>query len=73
MTYLLDPNVLSEGMRPQPDPLVIAWLDQHQEELALVALLLAELASVRGLQNRFDHGASPVAHASRREFSGQSR
>ena len=44
MTYLLDTNVLSEGMRPQPDPLVIAWLDQHQEELALSALSLAELA-----------------------------
>ena len=44
MTYLLDTNVLSEGMRPQPDPLVIAWLDQHQEELAFSALSLAELA-----------------------------
>ncbi len=44
MTYLLDTNVLSEGMRPQPDPLVIAWLEAHQEESAISALTLAELA-----------------------------
>ncbi|MFM2165873.1 MAG: hypothetical protein RIS79_244 [Verrucomicrobiota bacterium] len=44
MTYLVDTSVLSEGMRPQPDPLVIAWLDQHQEDLAISALSLAELA-----------------------------
>lgn len=44
MTYLLDTNVLSEGMRTQPDPRVIAWLDAHQEESAISALTLAELA-----------------------------
>lgn len=44
MTYLLDTNVLSEGMRPAPDEKVIRWLDVHQEESAISALTLAEMA-----------------------------
>jgi predicted nucleic acid-binding protein len=44
VTYLLDTNVLSEGMRQQPDSRVIKWLDAHQEESAISALTLAELA-----------------------------
>lgn len=44
MTYLLDTNVLSEGMRPQPDSRVIEWLNTHQEESAISSLTLAELA-----------------------------
>lgn len=48
MKYLLDTNVLSEGMRPVPDPQVLQWLDAHQEESAISALTLAELA--RGVE-----------------------
>lgn len=44
MTYLLDTNVLSEGMRPKPDDKVIRWLNAHQEESAISALTLAEMA-----------------------------
>lgn len=44
MTYLLDTNVLSEGMRPLPDERVVRWLDEHQEDAAISALTLAELA-----------------------------
>ena len=41
---LLDTNVVSEPLRPQPDPRVIAWLDrQVAETLFLTALSLAEL------------------------------
>lgn len=31
-------------MRPAPDPCVLQWLDEHQEEAAISALTLAELA-----------------------------
>ncbi len=48
MTYLLDTNVLSEGMTPSPDVNVIQWLDHHQEECALSVVTLAELA--RGVE-----------------------
>ncbi|MBX7210596.1 MAG: type II toxin-antitoxin system VapC family toxin [Verrucomicrobiaceae bacterium] len=44
MRYLIDTNILSEGMKPAPDPRVLAWLDDHQDECAISALTLAELA-----------------------------
>ena len=44
MIYLLDTNVLSEGMKAHPDPKVIEWLDAHQDDSAISALTLAELA-----------------------------
>ena len=41
---LLDTNVVSEAMRPEPDRNVLAWLDaQAAETLFLSALSLAEL------------------------------
>jgi len=41
---VLDTNVLSEAMRPQPDPAVLAWLDnQVAESLYLSSVTLAEL------------------------------
>jgi predicted nucleic acid-binding protein len=43
---LLDTNVLSEWMRPQPDPIVIRWLDQHPEHgLFLPVIAKAEIES----------------------------
>ena len=43
---LLDTNVLSEMMRPLPEPLVSAWVDnQPEEELWTASIVLAELHS----------------------------
>ena len=41
---VLDTNVLSEPLKPEPDPRVVAWLDaQHVETLCVITLTLAEL------------------------------
>lgn len=41
---LLDTNVISELVRPDPDPAVIAWLDaQQSSEVASTAITMAEL------------------------------
>jgi toxin FitB len=41
---VLDTNVLSEPLRPQPNPTVLAWLDaQAVETLYLTSVSLAEL------------------------------
>lgn len=43
MKYLVDANVLSEPTKPTPDPLVIAWLREHQREIAVDPVILGEL------------------------------
>jgi predicted nucleic acid-binding protein len=41
---ILDTNVVSEPLRPEPDPAVIAWLDaQEPQTLYITAVSLAEL------------------------------
>ena len=41
---LLDTNILSEWMRPAPDPVVITWLDrQPEKDLFLPAIAKAEI------------------------------
>lgn len=41
---VLDTNVLSEAMRPQPDPAVVGWLNaQAAETLYLSSVTLAEI------------------------------
>jgi len=40
----LDTNVISETLKPVPDPLVIEWLTRHDAELALPCISIAELA-----------------------------
>lgn len=41
---VLDTNLLSELMRPQPDANVVAWLDRHaDDELLMTAVTWAEL------------------------------
>jgi len=41
---LLDTNVVSEAMKPEPDPSVLAWLDaQAAETLFLSSITVAEL------------------------------
>ena len=41
--YLLDTNVLSEPLRPQPDRRVLEWIEEHREEVATAAPVWHEL------------------------------
>ncbi len=41
---LVDTNVVSETLKPAPEPLVIEWLIAHDAELAIPSVTLAELA-----------------------------
>ncbi|MBI4603197.1 MAG: type II toxin-antitoxin system VapC family toxin [Planctomycetes bacterium] len=41
--FLLDTNVLSEPLRPAPDPRVLARLKRHEDELATAAPVWHEL------------------------------
>ena len=43
MSYLVDANVLSEPTKPSPNPRVIAWLEQHERELAIDPVVLGEI------------------------------
>jgi predicted nucleic acid-binding protein len=42
-TYLVDANVLSEAMRQRPNPAVVAWLEEHERQLVVDAVILGEL------------------------------
>lgn len=41
--YLLDTNVLSEAIRPKPNPNVLQKLQVHQRELGTASLVIHEL------------------------------
>ncbi|MFM7802853.1 MAG: PIN domain-containing protein, partial [Limnohabitans sp.] len=42
--YLLDTNIVSEPLRPAPEPRVVEWIDaQPSETLFLSAITIAEL------------------------------
>jgi len=43
VTYLVDANVLSEPTKPEPDERVVAWLEQHEQELVVDPVILGEL------------------------------
>lgn len=45
MKYLLDTNVVSELVKDAPDERVQTWVAQNNDDLALCAIVLAELAS----------------------------
>lgn len=45
MNFLLDTNVISEWVKPQPEPQVVAWLQEVDEER--VFLSVASLAEIR--------------------------
>lgn len=45
MSFLLDTNVISEWVKPQPNPRVVAWLEQIDEDR--VFLSVASLAEIR--------------------------
>ena len=40
---VVDTNVLSEPLHPNPDERVLAWLAAHSEQLALTVITVAEL------------------------------
>ena len=59
MNYLLDTNVLSEVQRPQPDPRVLAWLDQADEDRTYLSVIsVGEIA--RGVA-QFEEGKRKLA------------
>jgi predicted nucleic acid-binding protein len=41
--YLVDANVLSEPTKATPDPRVVAWLREHQQDIAVDPVILGEL------------------------------
>ncbi len=43
MRFLLDTNVLSEPLRPEPDAGVTACLNEHEDEVATSSVILHEL------------------------------
>jgi predicted nucleic acid-binding protein len=43
VTYLVDANVLSEATRSDPDPGVLAWLGEHEREIAVDPIVLGEI------------------------------
>lgn len=49
---LLDTNVLSEALKPSPEPRVIDWLDLHFSDSAVSAVTLFELSAGIALLRR---------------------
>jgi predicted nucleic acid-binding protein len=45
VSFLLDTNVISEVVKPEPHPRVVAWLEEVEEDL--VFLSVASLAEIR--------------------------
>ena len=43
VTFLVDSNVLSEPIRPQPDARVIEWLRENESELVISPIVLGEI------------------------------
>ena len=58
MKWLLDTNVVSESIRPRPEPRVLAWISSQPAEL--MAISVVTLAELRD-------GASTVADKTRRQ------
>jgi len=48
MPYLLDTNVLSEPVKPSPNPKLLRWLARHDAEVFVSVLTLGEI--VKGIQ-----------------------
>ncbi len=40
MTFLVDTNVLSEGMKPRPNQDVLDWLNAYEEDVVIDAIIL---------------------------------
>jgi toxin FitB len=58
VSFLLDTNVVSEWVKPRPDPGVVAWLAEVDEDRVFISVVaLAELR----------HGVERLEHGRRRE------
>ena len=44
--YLLDTNILSEPLKPQPDSSVMKQIERHHHEVATAAVVWHELVTV---------------------------
>src|ERR1700730_7666880 len=54
MTYLLDTNAISEWVKPRPDPGIVRWLDEVDEDRTYLSVItIGEIR--KGLQ-RLAHG-----------------
>lgn len=58
MSFLLDTNVVSEWTRPRPEPRVIRWLDEADEDRVYLSVIT--VAEIR-------HGIERVAQSTRRD------
>lgn len=43
MKYLLDTNTVSEMMKPLPDPSVVSWVTEREDDCYLSAITVAEI------------------------------
>ena len=43
MTYLVDANVLSEGMKPDPDERAVRWLRRNERQISVDPIILGEI------------------------------
>jgi tRNA(fMet)-specific endonuclease VapC len=43
LKYLLDTNVVSEWMRPAPNPIIVERVDLHRSEIAIASVVIHEL------------------------------
>jgi predicted nucleic acid-binding protein len=50
----LDTNVISEPIRPRPDPIALKWLARHESEARLSTVAIAEIAAGIGRINLQD-------------------
>lgn len=55
MSFLLDTNVVSEWVRPRPDPGVVAWLAEADEDRVFISVVT--LAELRHGVERMERGA----------------
>jgi predicted nucleic acid-binding protein len=75
MPFLLDTNVISETVRPRPEPLVLAWLErQSPVELFLASQTIGELvrgACKVGEKARRDRFTQWIEEDLARQFEGR--
>jgi hypothetical protein len=55
VSFLLDTNIVSEWVKPQPDEGVVAWLADVDEDRVLISVIT--LAELRHGIERMDHGS----------------
>jgi predicted nucleic acid-binding protein len=43
VSYLLDTNAVSEIMKPEPEPSVFSWLEEHEHDCFVSAISIGEI------------------------------